>query len=134
MKLLRNFIDKLKPAFEKDGKLKMFHSTFEAFESFLFVPNTTNNKGVHIRDVNDLKHTMTVVIVALIPTLLFGMWNTGYQHQLAIGGNMTFFGMFWFGFLKTLPIIIVSYAVGLGIEFVSAQLRGHEVNEGFLVT
>jgi len=134
MKLLRNFLDKIKPAFEKDGKLKMFHSAFDAFETFLFVPNTTAKSGAHIRDINDLKHTMTVVLIALTPALLFGMWNTGYQHHLATAAEMTFWSMFWFGFLKVLPIIIVSYVVGLGIEFISAQIRGHEVNEGFLVT
>ena len=134
MKFLRKLLDKVKPAFEKDGKLKMFHSTFDAFESFLFVPNTTAKSGAHIRDINDLKHTMTVVLIALTPALLFGIWNVGYQHNLAIIGDMTFWDMLWFGFLKVLPIIIVSYVVGLGIEFTSAQIRGHEVNEGFLVT
>ena len=134
MKLLRKCLDKIKPAFEKDGKLKMFRSTFEAFESFLFVPNTTAKSGAHIRDVNDLKRTMSVVIIALMPALLFGMWNVGYQHNLATAGDLTFWSMFWFGFLKVLPIIVVTYVVGLGIEFTSAQIRGHEVNEGFLVT
>jgi Na+-transporting NADH:ubiquinone oxidoreductase subunit B len=134
MKFLRDILDKVKPAFEKDGKLKMFHATFEAFESFLFVPNSTTKRGVHIRDANDLKHVMTVVIVALLPALLFGMWNVGYQHALATGGATAFGEIFLFGFLKVLPLIVVSYAVGLGIEFIAAQLRGHEVNEGFLVT
>jgi Na+-transporting NADH:ubiquinone oxidoreductase subunit B len=134
MKLLRDILNKVKPAFEKEGKLKMFRSTFEAFESFLYVPNTTTHTGVHVRDVNDMKHTMTVVIVALLPALLFGIWNVGYQHNLATAGQMAFGEMCWFGFLKVLPIIIVSYVVGLGIEFIAAQLRGHEVNEGFLVT
>ena len=134
MKLLRKFLDKIKPAFEKDGKLKMFHYTFEAFESFLFVPNTTAKSGAHIRDINDLKRTMIVVLTALMPALLFGMWNVGYQHNLATAGEMAFLDMFWFGFLKVLPIIVVTYVVGLGIEFIAAQVRGHEVNEGFLVT
>lgn len=134
MKILRKLLDNVKPAFEKDGKLKMFHSTFDAFETFLFVPNTTAKSGAHVRDVNDLKHTITVVIVALMPALLFGMWNVGYQHNIAVAGAMGFMEMFWFGFLKVLPIIIVSYVVGLGIEFTAAQLRGHEVNEGFLAT
>ncbi|MDR0295332.1 MAG: RnfABCDGE type electron transport complex subunit D, partial [Prevotellaceae bacterium] len=134
MKFLRKCLDKIKPTFEKDGKFKMFRSTFEAFESFLFVPNTTAKSGAHIRDINDLKRTMSVVIVALMPALLFGMWNVGYQHHLATAAEMTFWSMFWFGFLKVLPIIIVTYVVGLGIEFASAQIRGHEVNEGFLVT
>jgi Na+-transporting NADH:ubiquinone oxidoreductase subunit B len=134
MKFLRDFLDKIKPTFEKGGKLYMFRSTFDAFESFLFVPNTTTKSGTHIRDINDLKHTMTVVLVALMPALLFGMWNVGYQHTLATAGNLHFWSMLWFGFLKVLPIIIISYIVGLGIEFISAQIRGHEVNEGFLVT
>ena len=134
MKFLRKFLDNIKPAFEKDGKLKMFHTTFEALESFLFVPNTTAKSGTHIRDVNDLKHTMTVVVMALMPALLFGMWNVGYQYKLATAVDMTFWAMFLFGFLKVLPIIIVSYIVGLSIEFIFAQIRGHEVSEGFLVT
>lgn len=132
---LRNTVDKIKPKFEKGGKFGFLHSTFEAFESFLFVPNTvTKAKGAHVRDCNDLKRVMSVVIVALLPALLFGMYNIGYQHNIAIAGDMGFWQMFWFGFLKMLPMIIVSYVVGLGIEFASAQIRGHEVNEGFLVS
>ncbi|MDR0694009.1 MAG: NADH:ubiquinone reductase (Na(+)-transporting) subunit B [Prevotellaceae bacterium] len=134
MKFLRNIIDKMKPAFEKGGKFGFLHSTFEAFESFVFVPNTTSQSGVHIHDSNDLKRTMTTVIVALLPVLLFGMWNIGYQRHLAFGEAMTGWEMFLFGFLKVLPIIVVSYVVGLGIEFTAAQIRKHEVNEGFLVT
>ena len=134
MKFLRNIIDKIKPAFERGGRFGFLHSTFEAFESFVFVPNTTSQSGVHIHDSNDLKRTMTTVIVALLPALLFGMWNIGYQRHLAFGEAMTGWEMFTFGFLKVLPIIIVSYVVGLGIEFAAAQIRKHEVNEGFLVT
>lgn len=134
MKFLRNTLDKIKPNFEKGGKLEKLHSTFDAFESFLFVPKTVTAKGAHIRDAIDLKRTMTVVIIALIPALLFGMFNVGYQHALANGFEQTMLENFWFGFLKVLPIIIVSYVVGLGIEFIFAQIRGHEVNEGFLVS
>lgn len=134
MKALRNFIDKIKPNFQKGAKFGMFHSTFDAFETFLFVPNKVTTKGSHIRDFVDMKRTMTVVITALIPTLLFGMWNVGYQHSLMIGESWTLWQNFWFGFLKVLPLLIVSYGVGLGIEFAFAQSRGHEVNEGFLVT
>lgn len=134
MKFLRNIIDRMKPAFEKGGRFGFLHSTFEAFESFVFVPNTTSKSGVHIHDSNDLKRTMTTVIVALLPALLFGMWNIGYQRHLAFGEAMTGWEMFIFGFLKVLPIIVVSYVVGLGIEFTAAQIRKHEVNEGFLVT
>ena len=125
---LRNLVDKLKPTFSEGGKLSFLASTFDAFETFLFVPNTTTQKGAHIRDCNDMKRTMIVVVVALLPALLFGMYNTGYQV------GMTGWAAFWFGFLQVLPMIVVSYVVGLGIEFAFAQARGHEVNEGFLVT
>lgn len=112
----------------------MFHSTFDAFETFLFVPNTVTTKGSHIRDSLDLKRTMSIVIIALMPAMLFGMWNVGYQHALSIGASWSFFETFWYGFLKVLPLIVVSYGVGLSIEFAFAQSRGHEVNEGFLVS
>ena len=135
MKGLRNFIDKIKPNFEKGGKFEKLHSTFDAFETFLFVPNHVTRSGSHIRDSIDLKRVMIVVVVALMPALLFGMYNTGLQHFRAIGaGDAPFWTCFWFGLLKVLPIIIVSYVVGLGIEFISAQSRHHEVNEGFLVS
>ncbi|AGY54061.1 Na(+)-translocating NADH-quinone reductase subunit B [Bacteroidales bacterium CF] len=134
MKALRKIVDNIKPTFSKGGKLGFLHSTFDAFETFLFVPDTVTKNGVHIKDSIDLKRTMSFVIIALMPAMLFGMWNTGYQHNLSIGGSMDFWGMFWFGFLKVLPLIIVSYVVGLGIEFTAAQIRGHEVNEGFLVS
>lgn len=112
----------------------MFHSTFDAFETFLFVPNTVTTKGSHIRDSLDLKRTMSIVIIALMPAMLFGMWNVGYQHALSIGASWSFLETFWYGFLKVLPLIVVSYGVGLSIEFAFAQSRGHEVNEGFLVS
>ncbi len=112
----------------------MFHSTFDAFETFLFVPNTVTTKGSHIRDSLDLKRTMSIVIIALMPAMLFGMWNVGYQHALSIGASWGFLETFWYGFLKVLPLIVVSYGVGLSIEFAFAQSRGHEVNEGFLVS
>jgi len=134
MKALRNFLDNIKPNFEKGGKFEKFHSTFDAFETLLFVPNTTTKGGVHIRDAVDLKRTMAIVVMAVTPALLFGMWNVGYQHFLSIGQDASFWETFWFGFLRVLPIIIVSYVTGLGIEFGFAQWRGHEVNEGFLVS
>lgn len=134
MKALRRFLDKIKPNFEKGGKLSKFHSTFDAFETFLFVPNTVTRRGSHIRDSIDLKRVMIVVVVALMPSLLFGMYNVGFQHFKAFGIDADFWQTFWFGFLRVLPIIIVSYVVGLGIEFIAAQIRGHEVNEGFLVS
>ena len=134
---MRNFIDKIKPTFSKGGKLGFLHSTFEGFETFLYVPNTVTKKGAHIRDCNDIKRVMIVVVLALIPALLFGMYNVGYQSQLMGNPELLgcgFFGLFWYGFLKVLPIIIVSYVTGLAIEFAFAQKRGHEINEGFLVT
>jgi Na+-transporting NADH:ubiquinone oxidoreductase subunit B len=134
MKSLRNFIDKIKPNFEKGGKLEMFYSTFEGFETFLFVPNKVTQKGSHIRDAIDLKRTMIIVVLALVPALLFGIWNVGYQNALATGSPTEFWPIVLFGLGKVLPIIVVSYLVGLGIEFTFAQIRKHEINEGFLVT
>ena len=134
MKALRKFIDKIKPNFEAGGKLEMFHSVFEGLETFLFVPNTTSRSGVHIHDNIDSKRAISVVILALIPALLFGMYNVGYQHYLAIGQDAGFVMTFLFGLLAVLPKIVVAYVVGLGIEFTAAQMRGHEIQEGFLVT
>ncbi len=134
MKSLRRYIDKIKPHFEKGGKFAKLESTFEAFESFLFVSNKVTSKGTHIRDANDMKRTMIIVVLALVPTVLFGMWNVGFHHYAATGQEGTLFELFWLGFLRVFPIIVVSYVVGLGIEFAFAQYRGHEVNEGFLVS
>ena len=135
MKLLRNYINKIKPNFEKGGKFEMFHSTFDAIETFLYVPNTvTISKGAHIRDTMDMKRSMIVVFIALIPSLLFGMWNIGHWHFLAFGEDASFWMKFGFGFLKVLPLLVVSYVVGLGIEIFFAQKRGHEVNEGYFVS
>ncbi len=135
MKALRNYLDKIKPNFEKGGKFEKLHSTFDAFETFLFVPNHTSKSGVHIHDAIDSKRTMSVVVLALIPALLFGIWNTGLQHFLALGQpDADFWQMVGYGALKVLPVVVISYAVGLGIEFMFAQMRGHEVAEGFLVS
>ncbi len=134
MKALRDFLDKIKPQFEKGGKLEMFHSTFEAFETLMFVPDKVTTQGSHIRDHIDMKRSMIVVVFALLPATLFGMWNIGHQHFLALGQQVTLWQAFWFGFLKMLPILVVTYVVGLGLEVVFTQLRGHEVNEGFFVT
>ena len=131
---LRNMMDKMKPTFSKGGKLSFLGSTFEAFETFLFVPDTTTRRGAHIRDANDMKRTMIMVVVALMPALFFGFYNTGLQHFAMLGQTASWWDCTWFGFLRVLPIIVVSYVVGLGIEFAFAQARGHEVNEGFLVT
>jgi len=134
MKSLRNYIDRIKPQFEKGGKFEILQSTFEAFESFLFVPNKVTCAGSHIRDAIDMKRTMTIVVIALIPSLLFGIYNVGLQHFLSHGESAGFWQMIGFGALKVLPIVVVSYVVGLGIEFAFAQARGHEVNEGYLVS
>jgi len=134
MRALRRYIDHIKPHFEKGGKFEKLQSTFEAFETLLFVPDQVTTQGSHIRDAKDMKRTMSIVVLALIPALLFGMWNVGYQHYLAIGQEGTTLQMFWEGFKLVLPIIVVSYVTGLAIEFAFAQIRGHEVNEGFLVT
>ena len=134
MKALRNYLNKIKPTFEEGGRLSMFRSVFEGFETFLFVPSDTSQSGVHIHDSIDSKRTMTVVVIALIPALLFGMYNVGYQHNLAIGAEQLFWPAFLFGFLAVLPKIIVSYGVGLGIEFMVAQWKKEEIQEGFLVS
>ena len=134
MRSLRKFIDHIKPHFEKGGKFEKLQSSFEAFETFLFVPNQVTTQGAHIRDHMDMKRTMSLVVISLIPALLFGMWNVGYQHYLATGQEGTTLQLFWEGFKLVLPIVVVSYVTGLAIEFVFAQIRGHEVNEGFLVT
>ena len=132
---MRKFIDKIKPAFEKGGKFGFLHSTFEAFESFLYVPDTVTRKGSHIRDCVDLKRIMIIMVLALVPAMLFGIWNTGYQHSLAFGlTDWGFWNIIGYGLVKVIPLYLVSYIVGLAIEFVSAQIRGHEVNEGYLVT
>ncbi|SFL21665.1 NADH:ubiquinone reductase (Na(+)-transporting) subunit B [Proteiniphilum acetatigenes] len=134
MKALRKYLDKIKPNFEEGGKLHWLYSTYDAFETFLFVPNTTSKSGVHIHDARDSKRTMIIVILALIPALLIGMYNVGLQHYLAIGQDVTFLTKFFYGFLAVLPHIVVSYVVGLGIEFAMAQIKKEEVAEGFLVT
>ncbi|HKL38322.1 MAG TPA: RnfABCDGE type electron transport complex subunit D, partial [Bacteroidales bacterium] len=134
MRALRRYIDNIKPHFEKGGKFEKLNSTFEAFETLLFVPDQVTRQGSHIRDAMDMKRTMSIVVLALVPALLFGMWNVGYQHYLASGQEGTTLELFWEGFKLVLPIIVVSYVTGLAIEFAFAQIRGHEVNEGFLVT
>lgn len=135
MKFLRNILDKQKPLFDKGGKFEKFHPAFDAFETFAFVPNhTAPAKGVQVHDAVDLKRMMMTVIIAMLPCLAFGIWNVGYQHGLATGQQLDFLTQVWIGLQVTLPIIIVSYGVGLGIEFYFAIRKGHSVNEGYLVT
>lgn len=120
--------------FEKGGKLGWLHSTVDAFDTFLRVPATVTAKGSHVRDAIDIKRVMIIVVLALVPAALFGMWNVGYQHDLAVGDLPGFWRQFWWGFLKVLPLYLVSYIVGLAIEFAGAQIKGEEVNEGYLVS
>ena len=134
MKPLRKFLDNIKPEFQKGGRFEKLHSTFDAFETFLFVPDKVTFTGSHIRDAFDMKRAMVLVVIAMVPTLLFGIWNTGHQHFLATGIQADFWQIVLYGFLKVFPIIVVSYVTGLAIEFAFAQIRHHEVNEGFLVT
>lgn len=139
MQGIRKFLDKQKANFQKGGKYERFYYAFEAIDTFLFTPNeTTKPKGVQIRDAIDLKRLMMTVVIALIPPFLFGMYNVGHQHFLAIGQSTEFWDMFgdklWVGLKQVIPIVFVSYAVGLGIEFLFSMVRRHPVNEGFLVT
>ncbi len=136
MKPLRKLLDKIKPPFEKGGKLEKFYPAFNAFETFLFVPDhTAPSRGAHIRDAIDLKRTMILVVLSLVPCLLFGMWNVGYQHHQALGIiDASLMDNFIFGAIKVLPLVIVSYATGLGVEFIFAIIRKHTINEGFLVS
>lgn len=132
--MLRKFLDRIKPQFEKGGRFAFLHATFDAFETFLYVPDTVTVKGAHVRDGLDMKRTMIMVVLALMPCFLFGTYNVGLMHYNAMGESAAFWPAFWFGCTKVLPMLIVSYVVGLGIEFIFAQYRGHEVNEGFLVS
>ena len=135
---LRNFIDKIKPTFSEGGKLSWLSQTFGGFETFAFTPNKVTQLGSHVRDAVDMKRAMITVVIALVPAMIFGMWNIGYQTSEALvaqGGEA--FGWWyclWFGFVRMLPMLVVSYVVGLGIEFTYAQIRGHEVYEGYLVS
>ena len=136
MRLFRKILNSVKPHFLEGGKLEKMYPAYDAFETFLFVPDHTTKSGSHIRDGIDLKRTMITVVIALLPALFFGMWNIGYQHyEIALGIKDTpLLDSFMFGFWKILPMILVSYGVGLGIEFAFASFRGHQVNEGYLVT
>jgi Na+-transporting NADH:ubiquinone oxidoreductase subunit B len=136
MKAIKNFFEKTRPHVQKGAKYHWLHSVHDGFFTLFFVQKNTSKSGVHIHDYIDLKRTMAIVVLALVPALLFGMYNAGYQHYRSIGelGSVGFFNMFLFGLLRVLPILIVSYVVGLGVEFIFAQLRGHDINEGFLVS
>lgn len=134
---LRRYLDRIKPNFEKGGKLQSFHSVYDGLETFLYSPRTTSSAvgAVHVHDSMDSKRTMSMVILALMPCFLFGMYNTGYQHWLAAGETtFPFWSLMLYGFLSVLPLVVVTYLTGLGIEFIVAQMRGEEIQEGFLVT
>ena len=136
MSALRNYLNKIKPNFEPEGKLHAFRSIYDGFETFLYVPNTTAKTGVNIHDAIDSKRIMSMVVIALMPAMLFGMYNIGYQNYAAAGtlAQVSFWEIFCFGFLAVLPKILVSYIVGLGIEFAWAQWKGEEIQEGYLVS
>lgn len=136
MNFIKNIFEKTKPHVQKGAKFHWLHSTHDSFFTLFFVQKNTSKSGTHIHDFSDLKRTMGIVVLALVPTILFGMYNIGFQHFQAIGelGSTNFFELFLFGLIKVMPVIMVSYGVGLGIEFIFAQLRGHDVNEGFLVS
>lgn len=134
MSAIRKYLDKIKPNFEEGGKLHALHSVFDGMETFLFVPNNTSKSGVHIHDAIDSKRIMSIVVVSMLPALLFGIYNIGYQHYLLAGVSASFVDMFVYGLLVMLPKLIVSYGVGLGIEFVVAQIKKEEIQEGFLVS
>lgn len=134
MSKLRSIFDKLRPNFEEGGKLHPLQSVFDGFESFFIVPNTTSKSGVHVHDAIDSKRIMSIVVIALLPALLFGMYNIGYQNYTAGGVEAPWYEMFLYGFLRLLPKLVVSYAVGLGIEFIFAQAKHEEIQEGYLVT
>ena len=135
MKALHQFIDSnVHPLFKEGSKLEKYWPVYDGFYTFLFTPGHTADGKAHIRDGVDLKRTMNTVITALIPTLLFGMWNVGYHHFNAIGIDATFFEQFLFGAIKVIPMVVVSYAVGLGIEFLFCVIKGHQIEEGYLVS
>lgn len=134
MSFLRNYLNKIKPNFEEGGKLHSLRSVFDGFETFLYVPNTTLKSGTNIHDAIDSKRIMSMVVIALLPALLFGMYNIGYQNYAAAHQTGTLLEMFAYGFLVMLPKLLVSYVVGLGIEFAWAQWKGEEIQEGYLVS
>ena len=136
MSALRKYLDRIKPSFGEEGKLHAFRSVYEGFESFLYVPNSTAKSGTNIHDSIDSKRIMSIVVIALLPAMLFGMYNVGFQNYKAAGtlAAASFFDVFAYGFLAVLPKIVLSYIVGLGIEFAWAQWKGEEIQEGYLVS
>ena len=134
MKLFKNILESVKPHFVEGGKFEKLYPAYDAFETFLFVPDHTTHAGTHIKDAIDLKRTMALVVLSMVPCILFGMWNLGDQYYKALNIDSTLFQNLTFGFWKFMPLLIVSYAVGLSVEFAFAISRGHSVNEGYLVS
>jgi Na+-transporting NADH:ubiquinone oxidoreductase subunit B len=138
MEFLKKKLLELRPDFEKGGKYAQFHTLFDGFATFLFTPDRVSSGGTHIKAGIDLKRTMFFVIIAMVPCLLFGIFNVGHQHFLSTGQWAQPLEGFWdkiiYGAWKVLPIVVVSYAVGLGIEFLVASRKGHAINEGYLVS
>jgi Na+-transporting NADH:ubiquinone oxidoreductase subunit B len=134
MKLFKNILESVKPNFEKGGKLEKLYPVYDGFATFLFVPGHTSHSGAHVRDGIDLKRTMVTVILAMIPALLFGMWNAGNLHFNALGESVEFMDKFLWGAMKIVPMIVVSYGVGLGVEFIFCIIKKHQIQEGFLVS
>jgi len=136
MKLFKNILDGVKPHFVEGGKLEKYYPVYDGFATFLFTPGHTTHGGSHVRDAIDLKRTMVTVIFAMVPALLFGMWNAGNLHYGALGlaDTMTFWDKFLWGAIKVLPMVVVSYGVGLGVEFIFCIIKKHQIQEGFLVS
>ena len=134
MQFLNNIMEKYRPHFRKGGKFEKYGPAFSGIDTFLFVPNHTTKGGAHIRDGIDLKRVMIIVVFALVPATIFGIWNIGYQHFSQLGLEKGFWELFGYGSIRFLPMVAVSYIVGLGIEFAYAVIRGHAVNEGYLVS
>ena len=135
MKDIKDFLDRQKPMFQKGGKYEKFYYLFEMAETFLFTPgHTTDSKGVQVKDAIDLKRLMMTVVIAMTPCLLFGIWNVGHQHYIAIGQVATFLQKIGIGTYVVLPMLLVSYAAGGLVEVIFAIVRKHPINEGFLVT
>tara|TARA_R110001592_G_scaffold363155_1_gene680735 strand:- start:8319 stop:9503 length:1185 start_codon:yes stop_codon:yes gene_type:complete len=134
MKLFKNILESVKPNFEKGGKLEKLYPVYDGFATFLFVPGHTSHSGAHVRDGIDLKRTMVTVILAMIPALLFGMWNAGNLHYNALGESVEFMDKFLWGAIKIVPMVVVSYGVGLGVEFIFCIIKKHQIQEGYLVS
>jgi Na+-transporting NADH:ubiquinone oxidoreductase subunit B len=134
MKIFKNLLSSVRPHFEEGGKLEKLYPVYDGFATFLFVPGHSTHSGAHVRDGVDLKRTMITVVLALVPALLFGMWNAGYQNSLALGVENSIWDNFLFGAIRILPMVVVSYAVGLGVEFAFCVIKKHQINEGYLVT